>query len=58
MNYLTMDLGTDTVKMYDKYGNAETLKSENGIYEIPVKKETIFIEGKFTRFEDLSEYPA
>ena len=58
MNYLTMDLGTDTIKMYDKYGNAEILKSENGIYEIPVKKETIFIEGRFTRFEDLSEYPA
>ena len=57
-NRLTLNLGTHKIKIYDPYGNAEEFQSETGVFELPVSYETRFVEGDFSAFEDLSDYPA
>lgn len=57
-NIITMDLGVNEIYVYDRYGNRKCMQSDNGIYELYVDYKTTFVEGKFTKFIDLSEYPA
>ncbi len=57
-NVITLDLGTDEIILTDRYGNQTVMKSDTGVYEFLVTKETQFVEGNFTKFEDLSSYPA
>ena len=53
-----MDLGVNEIYVYDRYGNRKCMQSDNGIYDLYVDYKTTFVEGKFTKFIDLSEYPA
>ena len=47
-----VNLGTNSVKTYDIYGNAKTLTSENGIYNLTLTQSTLYIEGSFNAFEE------
>ena len=50
---LGIDLGTDSVKVYDQFGNhIETLKSSDGCYSFELTDELIYIEGDFRSFEE------
>ena len=49
---VSVNLGVGSVTMYDEYGNAETLTSENGIYNLTLTQSTLYIEGSFNAFEE------
>ena len=42
--------GTKSIDRYDIYGNCETLYSENGIYDISLNNELIYLSGDFEFF--------
>ena len=50
---LGINLGTETVKVYDQFGNLiETLTSKDGVYNFELTDEIIYIEGNFQSFEE------
>ncbi len=55
----TLKLGTDKIKLYDSYGNAEEIDGVNGVYSFDLNKRVQYIEGDFTSFEtvDGKVYP-
>lgn len=48
---VTLRLGTDTVTLYDAYGNAKKIKGEKGVYSLNLSKNVQYIEGNFKDFE-------
>lgn len=48
-DFVTMDLGTNDVTMYDFAGNESKLHSDNGIYSFSVGEAVKYIEGNFTK---------
>ncbi len=52
---ISLDLGTSTAKMYDLYTNeVATLSSNDGIFNIKLTEEPIYLMGNFTKFEEAS----
>lgn len=48
-----LNLGTNTIKVYDLYGNeTSTLYSGDGIFELPLTDAPQYIKGNFTKFEE------
>lgn len=48
-----LNLGTNTIKVYDLYGNETgTLYSGDGIFELPLTDAPQYIKGNFTKFEE------
>lgn len=47
---VSVNLGTNEVILYDEYGNAQTLTSDNGIYSLKLTQSTVYIEGTFGAF--------
>ena len=50
-----LDLGTDTVDMYDIYGNKTQLRGAEGVYCIDVEDEIVYLVGDFTKFEETTD---
>lgn len=55
-NDLTLDLGTESVTIYDKYGNNTEVKSNSGTYTFRVTYKTVYIKGNFKHINDISPY--
>ena len=51
---VSINLGVTSVTKYDEYGNAETLTSSNGIYNLNLTQSTVYLEGNFTNFAEAS----
>lgn len=50
---ICLNLGTNTIKVYDLYGNeTSTLYSGDGIFELPLTDAPQYIKGNFTKFEE------
>lgn len=48
-----VDLGTNSVDVYDMFGNFKyTLRSDNGVYSLPVQKEPQYYIGNFSKLEE------
>ena len=53
---LTVDLGCDSVQIYDVYGNpGEIMKGEDGKFSFNLTDDVIYIEGSFNKFEESDE---
>ncbi|MDY3030805.1 MAG: cellulase family glycosylhydrolase [Clostridia bacterium] len=48
---VTLNLGTDKIKLYDAYGNSEEITGEKGIYSFTLSERVQYIEGNFTSFD-------
>lgn len=48
---VTLNLGTDKIKVYDAYGNASEMYGNNGIFSFDLSKRLIYIEGSFKSFD-------
>ncbi len=54
--FMTLDLGVNEAEVYDVYGNRlENIMSENGIYDLEISTEPIYLAGKFNRFEQVGK---
>ncbi len=47
---VSINLGAESVTMYDEYGNTTPLTSEDGIYNLNLTQSTVYLEGDFTAF--------
>lgn len=52
--FVALDLGCETVNVYDEYGNKSVLSSINGIFHLTVDARPVYLEGNFNKFR-LSE---
>ncbi|MBP3360666.1 MAG: cellulase family glycosylhydrolase [Clostridia bacterium] len=48
---VTLNLGTDKIKVYDAYGNSSEVYGSNGVFSFDLSKRLIYIEGCFNSFE-------
>ena len=48
---VTLDLGTNKVKLLDMFGNEKEIVSDNGIFTFSATEEPIFVMGKFAKYE-------
>lgn len=48
---VSFDLGTNSVTMYDMYGNPTELVSPDGTYTFAFNEEPVYIEGDFSNYE-------
>ena len=54
-NLMTLDFGTNSVEIYDMYGNKiNTTVSDNGVYSFHVNKVPFYAVGNFKKFEQVS----
>lgn len=51
-NEKTFDLGTDTVIVYDMYGNEKTVCSKTGNYTFSLSEEPVYVTGSFSAFKE------
>ena len=47
---VSINLGCNTITVYDEYGNATVRTSSNGIYDFNLTQSTVYVTGDFTRF--------
>ena len=47
---VSINLGCNTVTVYDEYGNATVRTSPNGVYSFDLTQSTVYVTGDFTRF--------
>lgn len=47
-----IDLGTDSVELYDAYCNKKVIKSKNGVYTFAASEAPVYIKGNITKFEE------
>ncbi|MEE1049840.1 MAG: sugar-binding protein, partial [Clostridia bacterium] len=52
---VTLDLGCDSVQLYDMWGNNTEIKGENGLFTISVRDRVQYLVGKFKKIEKISE---
>ena len=45
-----INLGCTSVTVYDEYGNASVMTSDNGIYDFTLTQSTVYVKGNFTKF--------
>ena len=48
---VSIDLGTDSVEMYDEYGNLTTLTGADGVYTFALNEAPVYIKGDIKKFE-------
>ena len=46
---ITLDLGTDSVTLYDSFGNSRVVNGKKGIFTFSLDESCIYIKGNFTR---------
>lgn len=55
-SFKSLDLGCDTVTMYDGYGNQQAvLKSNNGVFGFSASLEPVWIVGNFKEFKEVKD---
>ncbi len=54
-DFVTMDLGTKDITVYDFAGNKSTLHSDNGVYSFSVGEAAKYIEGNFTKCAEVKQ---
>lgn len=48
---VTLNLGTDKIKLYDAYGNSSEVYGDNGVFSFDLSKRLTYIEGNFKSFD-------
>ena len=47
-----IDLGTDSVELYDAYCNKNVIKGKNGVFTFAASEAPVYIKGNITKFEE------
>ena len=48
---VSLNLGCNSITLYDEYGNTSKMTSNTGIYNLKLNQSTKYITGNFTNFK-------